>query len=161
MISIPVQLTVEGIQIENTPMENKKVEGNTLTVTKKHILVVDDDEGILRVFKQILEKEGYIVETAETGKEAQEKIQTEKFDVCLVDVRLPDMDGTDLLLKLAGRPQTIKIIVTGYSSEETGKKAADYGADDFLVKPVKPEELIATVKERLETAQQDNPDVCG
>ena len=122
---------------------------------KKRILVVDDDVSILRVFKNILEKEGYLVETVETGKDALEKIKKEKFSVCLVDVRLPDMDGTDLLLKMTNS-ETIKIIVTGFSSEEVGKKAADYGADDFLVKPVKPEELIATVRERLGTKEQES-----
>ena len=50
---------------------------------------------------------------------------------------------------MADDPKTIKIIVTGFSSEEVGKKAADYGADDFLVKPVQPAELIATVRERI------------
>ena len=123
---------------------------------KKRILVVDDDVGILRVFKNILEKEGYVVETAETGKDALEKIKNEKFSVCLVDVRLPDMDGTDLLLKMPNDPETIKIIVTGFSSEEVGKKAADYGADDFLVKPVRAEELIATVRDRLVIKQQES-----
>ena len=116
---------------------------------KKRILVVDDDVNILRVFKNILEKEGYIVDTAETGMDALEKIKEEKFSVCLIDVRLPDMDGTELLRKMANDSETIKIIVTGFSSEEVGKKAADYGADDFLVKPVRAEELIATVRERL------------
>jgi DNA-binding response OmpR family regulator len=116
---------------------------------KKRILVVDDDVSILRVFKNILEKEGYIVDVAETGKDALEKIENKKFDVCLVDVRLPDMDGTDLLLNIPNDSRTIKIIITGFSTDEVGKKAADYGADDFLVKPVKPQELIATVKERL------------
>ena len=110
---------------------------------------------ILRVFKNILEKEGYLVETVETGKDALEKIKKEKFSVCLVDVRLPDMDGTDLLLKMADS-EIIKIIVTGFSSEEVGKKAADYGADDFLVKPVKAEELVATVRERLGTIQHES-----
>jgi len=123
---------------------------------KKRILVVDDDVGILRVFKNILEKEGYVVEIAETGKDALEKIKNEKFDVCLVDVRLPDMDGTDLLLNMTNDSRTIKIIITGFSTDEVGKKAADYGADDFLVKPVKPEELIATVKERLGLVQQES-----
>lgn len=123
---------------------------------KKRILVVDDDVNILRVFKSILEKAGYIVDTVETGKDALEKIQKEKFNVCLVDVRLPDMDGTDLLLKIANYPETIKIIVTGFSSDEVGRKAADYGADDFLVKPVKPEELIATVRDRLGTIQHES-----
>ena len=122
---------------------------------KKRILVVDDDVSILRVFKHILEKEGYTVEIAETGKDALEKIENEKFDVCLVDVRLPDMDGTDLLLNIPNDSRTIKIIITGFSTDEVGKKAADYGADDFLVKPVKPEELIATVKERLGVVQQE------
>ena len=120
---------------------------------EKRILVVDDDVNILRVFRSILEKAGYNVETVETGKEALEKIQKEKFSVCLVDVKLPDMDGTELLLKMANDPELIKIIVTGFSSEELGKRAADFGADDFLVKPVKPEELLATLKERLDIAQ--------
>ena len=123
---------------------------------KKRILVVDDDVNILRVFKNILEKEGYIVETVETGKDALEKIKKEKFSVCLVDVKLPDMDGTELLLKMANDSETIKIIVTGFSNEEVGKKAADYGADDFLVKPVRAEELIATVRERLGTIQHES-----
>ena len=120
---------------------------------EKRILVVDDDLSILRVFKNILEKEGYIVETAETGRDALEKIKDKKFSVCLIDVRLPDMDGTELLSKMSNDSETIKIIVTGFSSDELGKKAADYGADDFLVKPVKPEELIATVRDRLDTKE--------
>ncbi len=127
-----------------------------MNAEKKRILVVDDDAGILRTFKSILEKEGYIVETAETGKDALKKIKNEKFSVYILDVKLPDMDGTELLLELAETPKTIKIIVTGFSSEEVGKKAADYGADDFLVKPVKAEELIATVRERLIIKEQES-----
>ena len=123
---------------------------------KTRILVVDDDVDILRVFKAILEKEGYKVETAETGEAALEKIKNEKFNVCLVDVRLPDMDGTDILLNMANDPETIKIIVTGFSTIDVGKKAADYGADDFLVKPVRAEELLATVRERLSLKQHEN-----
>jgi DNA-binding response OmpR family regulator len=122
---------------------------------KNQVLVVDDDENILRGFRGILEKEGYKVETAETGKDALKKIKKAKFNVYLVDVKLPDMDGTELLLKIPNNPKAIKIIVTGFSTEEAGKKAADYGADDFLVKPVKAEELIATIRERLGTLQQE------
>jgi DNA-binding response OmpR family regulator len=122
---------------------------------KKRILVVDDDVTILRVFRKILEKEGFTVENAKTGKEALEKIKKAKFTVYLVDVNLPDMDGTDLLLKIPNDPKTIKIIVTGFSTNEVGKKAADYGADDFLVKPVKSEELIAIVREKLGAMQEE------
>ncbi len=122
---------------------------------KKRILVVDDDVNILRVFRKILEKEGFTVETAETGKDAIKKIKKAKFNLCIVDVKLPDMDGTELLLKIPNDPKKIKIIVTGFSTNEIGKKAADYGADDFLVKPVKSEELIATVREKLNTIQEE------
>jgi DNA-binding response OmpR family regulator len=79
-----------------------------------------------------------------------------KYDVALLDVKLPDMDGTELLLQMNTPSDIIKIIITGFSSDELGKKAADYGADDFLVKPIKPEELLAIIRERLATAQPKN-----
>jgi DNA-binding response OmpR family regulator len=120
---------------------------------KKRILVVDDDVNILRVFRKILEKEGFTVETAETGKDAVKKMKKAKFNLCIVDVKLPDMDGTELLLRIPNDSKIIKIIVTGFSTNEVGKKAAEYGADDFLVKPVKSEELIATVREKLSAVQ--------
>jgi DNA-binding NtrC family response regulator len=122
---------------------------------KKRVLVIDNDVGILRVFRSILQKEGYSVETADTGKVALEKIEKEKFNVYLIDVRLPDIEGTELLLKIPNEHGTIKIIITGFSTDDVGKRAADYRADDFLVKPVKAEELIATVRDRLETIQCD------
>jgi DNA-binding NtrC family response regulator len=122
---------------------------------KKRVLVVDDDVGILRVFKSILQKDGYTVETAETGKAALEKIKKEKFNVYLIDVRLPDIDGTDLLLQIPHKPGTVKIIVTGFSTDDVGKRAADYGADDFLVKPIRAEELTAIVRDRLDTIQYE------
>jgi DNA-binding NtrC family response regulator len=125
-----------------------------MNLKKKRILVIDDDVNILRGFKNILEKEGYIVETVETGKDALKKIRKAEFSVYLVDVKLPDMDGTELL-KIANDPKTVRIVVTGFSTNEVGKKAADYGADDFLVKPVKAEELIATVREKLGAIEQD------
>jgi DNA-binding response OmpR family regulator len=121
---------------------------------KNRILVVDDDADILRVFKSILEKERYKVETAQTGRNALKKIKKAKFSAYLVDVKLPEMDGTDLLLKIPNDPKAIKIVVTGFSTDEVGKKVADYGADDFLAKPVNAKELIATVQERLGTIQQ-------
>ena len=122
---------------------------------KKRILVVDDDAGILRVFKSILQKEGYSVESAETGKVALGKIEKERFNVYLIDVRLPNMEGTDLLLKIPNEHGTVKIIVTGFSTDDVGKRAADFGADDFLVKPVMAEELIVAVRDRLETIHSE------
>jgi DNA-binding response OmpR family regulator len=119
----------------------------------KSILVVDDDQSILKSTKSILQREGYVVETAEIGKEALDKMLEKHYDVVLLDVKLPDIEGTDILLQMKNPGDTIKIIITGFSSDELGKKAADYGADDFLAKPIRPEELLASIRERLTTAQ--------
>jgi DNA-binding response OmpR family regulator len=122
---------------------------------KKTILVVDDDKSILRTFTRILQKSGYEIETAETGKEAIEKAENRQFDLALVDIRLPDMDGTDLLAKLKKQLQhTIKIMITGFPSLETGVKALDEGADAYLVKPVKPQELLILIEEKLKNREE-------
>ena len=116
------------------------------------ILVVDDDRSILRTFTRILQKNGYKIDTAETGKEAIEKADKNHYDLALVDIRLPDMDGTDLLAKIKKQlKNTIKIMITGFPSLESGVKALDEGADAYLVKPVKPEELLMLIKEKLQS----------
>ena len=111
---------------------------------------MDDDKSILRTFTRILQKAGYKVDVAETGKEAVEKAEKNKYDLALIDVRLPDMDGTDLLIKLKDAMRdTVKIVLTGFPSLEVGVKALDAGADAYLVKPVKPEELLMLIDEKL------------
>jgi len=121
---------------------------------RKKILVVDDDKSILRTFTRILQKSGYEIYVAETGKEAVEKAENNHFDLALVDIRLPDMDGTDLLAKLKKQLQcTVKIMITGFPSLETGVKALDEGADAYLVKPVKPQELLMLLDEKLKNRE--------
>ena len=125
-----------------------------MTGSRKKILVVDDDKSILRTFTRILQKSGYEIDVAETGKEAMEKAENRHFDLALVDIRLPDMDGTDLLAKLKKPLQhTVKIMITGFPSLETGVKALDEGADAYLVKPVKPQELLMLLEEKLKTRE--------
>jgi DNA-binding response OmpR family regulator len=120
--------------------------------TYRTIIVVDDDKSILRTFTRILQKNGYKIDTAETGKEAIEKADKKHYDLALVDIRLPDMDGTDLLAKIKKQMKnTIKIMITGFPSLESGVKALDEGADAYLVKPVKPEELLMLIKEKLKS----------
>ncbi|MBN1357784.1 response regulator [Candidatus Bathyarchaeota archaeon] len=120
----------------------------------KIILVVDDDKSILRTFTRILQKNGYKIDTAETGKEAMEKAENKHYDLTLVDIRLPDMDGTELLAKIKIQLQnTVKIMITGFPSLESGVKALDEGADAYLVKPVKPEDLLMLIKEKLKSRE--------
>ncbi len=125
-----------------------------MTTQKKRILVIDDDKSILRTFTRILQKNGYEIDAAETGKEGLEKSKKKSYDLALVDIRLPDMDGTDLLIKLQETMKSaIKIMITGFPSLETGVKALDEGADAYLVKPVKPEELLALIEEKFKAKE--------
>lgn len=122
---------------------------------KKTILVVDDDKSILRTFSRILQKSGYEIDVAETGKEAMEKTENRHYDLALVDIRLPDIDGAELLAKLKKPLQhTVKIMITGFPSLETGVKALDEGADAYLVKPVKPQELLILLEEKLKNREE-------
>jgi len=118
---------------------------------QKNILVVDDDKSILRILTRILQKQGYNTRTAETGREAEEEINNQSYDLALIDVKLPDTDGVDLLQKMqATRPNMIKIILTGFASMDNGIKALNAGADAYLVKPVEPTELLKILKEKFE-----------
>ncbi len=116
----------------------------------KTILVVDDDKSILRSFTRILQRCGYKVDTAETGREALERTKNRHYDMLLLDIRLPDMQGTDLLVRAKMELRgTTKIIITGYPSVETGVAALDGGADNYLIKPVQPAELLNIVGDKL------------
>ncbi len=122
---------------------------------KKRILVVDDDKAILRSFKDILQSEGYNVDTAETGQEALEKTDAQFFNLVLLDIKLPDIEGTELLAEIHEyRPQTMKIMVTGHASLENAVESVNLGADAYIMKPVKPKELLRVVEEKLKEQEQ-------
>jgi DNA-binding response OmpR family regulator len=122
----------------------------------KRILVVDDDLGILDSTKEILEIEGYEVETAATGGEGLKKIENSFFNLALFDIKLPDIDGTELLQRSHKiRPGMKKIMVTGYASLENSVISLNAGADAYILKPVDPEILLTKVKEKLDEQDQD------
>jgi DNA-binding NtrC family response regulator len=122
---------------------------------KKSILVVDDDKAILDSFKAILKSEGYSVDTAETGREAIEKSETRFFNLSLLDIKLPDMEGTELLIEMHREmPKMMKIMITGYPSLENAVEAVNQGADAYVVKPVDPEELLNIVEEKLKEQEE-------
>src|SRR5665647_3353648 len=123
-------------------------------VNTKSILIVDDDETILAVLKEILELDGYTVETAATGKEAIEKSENILVNLSLLDIKLPDMEGTELITKLhKADPQMIKIIITGFPSFDNAVKSLNLGADAYIMKPVNSKELLELVGEKIREQQ--------
>ncbi|HDJ05117.1 MAG TPA: response regulator, partial [Candidatus Bathyarchaeota archaeon] len=101
---------------------------------KKSILIVDDDRAILSSLEKILQLEGYSVDTAETGREAIEKAKNRFYNLMLLDIKLPDMEGTELLRAVdETEPKMVKIMVTGYPTLENAVKSLNLGADAYLM----------------------------
>jgi DNA-binding NtrC family response regulator len=124
---------------------------------KKFILVVDDDKGILKSFSAILGLKGYRVSTAESGQEAIEKYQANYYNLALIDIKLPDLEGTELLKQFHQiNPDTKKIIVTGYATLENAIKSLNWGADGYLQKPVLPGNLLSVVADKLMEQEVEN-----
>ena len=99
------------------------------------IIVVDDDESIRKTLSTILEEKGYIVDTAENGKEAIEKSNTKFYNLALIDVRLPDMEGTQLLTAMMkNTPEMVKIMLTGFPAMQNAVDAVNKGADGYIIK---------------------------
>jgi DNA-binding NtrC family response regulator len=115
------------------------------------VLVVDDDEGIRRTISEALELEGFAVEAAATGKQAREAVQRQMFNVALIDIKLPDMNGIELLDQLAevAGPRMVKIIMTGYPDLKSAVDAVNKNADGYLFKPIDIWKLLKTIQTNL------------
>jgi len=121
------------------------------------ILIVDDDENIRKTMTAILEDEGYIVDSAASGNEAIEKANGATYNLALLDIRLPDMEGVELLKLMKGNlPRTRKIMVTGYPSVNNAISAVNKRADAYLIKPVDIKKLLEIVKEQLKLQEEEN-----
>jgi DNA-binding NtrC family response regulator len=119
------------------------------------ILVIDDDQNIRTTFAAILKSEGYDVDTAENGKTAIEKSNADLYNVALIDFRLPDMDGTELLTALRETtPKTVKIMVTGYPTVQNAIECVNKQADAYFTKPVDYENLLSTIKKLIQKQQE-------
>jgi len=124
--------------------------------SKERILVIDDDETITAVFRAGLRQEGYNVDVASTGKEAIEKSKNQVYNLALIDIRLPDMEGTKLLTEMqATTPKMRKIIVTGYPDLQNAIASVQKGADFYITKPTKLDELTKVVKEQLQKQREE------
>jgi len=115
------------------------------------VLVVDDEEQLAEAFRKKLSKEGYAVDTAPTGGEAVSLVKQRPFDVCVLDIRLPDIDGVKLLETLKEMEPTLEIIMlTGHASIDTAIQSMKRGAYDYLSKPCKLSELSSIILKAYE-----------
>jgi DNA-binding NtrC family response regulator len=126
-----------------------------LTQGKASILIVEDDYNIRQTLSTILQQKGYKTDTAKNGQEAIQKSKTKFFNLALLDIKLPDMEGTKLLTTMhKSLPKMMKIMVTGYPSLKNATEALNLGADAYIIKPVKPEKLLALIEEKLEEQRE-------
>ncbi|UCG44590.1 MAG: response regulator [Candidatus Bathyarchaeota archaeon] len=118
---------------------------------KASILIVEDDADIRETMSKILQQNGYRTDMAENGYEAIQKAEARFYNLVLLDIKLPDMDGTRLLATMhESMPEMVKIMVTGFPSLENAVEALNLGADAYVVKPVKPKSLLLVIEEKLE-----------
>ena len=123
------------------------------------ILVVDDEEGIRSIIREYCENSNYEVEEAENGLEALEKLKTKKFDLMVLDIMMPKMDGFTML-KECPKNKRIPTIVLSARTEEYDKLTGfELGIDDYLNKPFSPKELMARIKAILARTQKLNSDI--
>ncbi len=110
------------------------------------ILVVDDEDRIRRLLRMYLEKENFIVYEADNGEKAMELAEKEKFDLIILDIMLPDRDGISICKQLRQNNSLPIIILSAKGEELTRVHGFEVGADDYIVKPFSPRELIYRVK---------------
>jgi len=110
---------------------------------KSKILVVDDDEVVRLSYRRSLTGSSCNVETALNGSEALQAMEQNRYDVVLLDLRMPGMDGMTVLKTIKEKwPDSEVVIITGYPSLESAKEAVRLGAYDYLAKPVGPDDVI-------------------
>ena len=126
-------------------------------IEKKHILVVDDEKEIAELIEIHLISQDYNVTKAKNGIEALKLLSENKYDLVLLDVMMPKMDGKETLKKIREKYNIPVIMVTAKTSEKDKIEGLTIGADDYVTKPIKPLELIARVKAQLRRYTVLNP----
>jgi DNA-binding NtrC family response regulator len=119
-------------------------------MSKGKILVVDDEDIVRTSCSRTLVPEGYEVRLAKNGVEGLQMAAGERFDLVLTDLKMPDMDGIEVLRIIKEKwPETVVIIVTGYQTVDTAVKAIKLGANNYIEKPFTPDALLSAVTEAL------------
>jgi DNA-binding response OmpR family regulator len=118
--------------------------------SRRTILLVDDEPEVLRIFKRILSAEGAAILAAQSGAEALEIARQTRLDLVVLDLKLPDVSGTEILRRIRRIDATVPVIVvTSYGSVETVRTAMKLGAFDYLTKPFDNKEVRRVAREAL------------
>jgi DNA-binding NtrC family response regulator len=118
------------------------------------VLAVDDEEVVCESIRRVLTDEGYVVSTSTSPHTALELLRKDPYDLLLLDIKMPEMDGIDVLRAARDiSPETEVLIVTGYATIETAVEAIKLGAFDYLEKPVSPPQLLVATARALERKQ--------
>jgi DNA-binding response OmpR family regulator len=145
-----------------TTLHEERVVGDKVP---RHILVMEDDLSVAKGLEMVLTEEGYDVSLAGTGSLALEAFKQKRYDLLVADLRLPDMNGMEVIKKVkAEKPDTEVVVITGYGTASTAVEAMKLGAHDFLPKPFTEEQIKAAIGEALkgrveEGAEPVAPDV--
>ena len=123
---------------------------------KQTILVVDDEPMIRRIFERLLSEEGYTVLTASNGKEGLEVVRKKSLELVILDLKLPDMSGIDILRRIRRLRKNVEVIViTGHGTMKTVRAAMGLGAYDYITKPFDDNHVRALVENALSPAPGD------
>lgn len=118
----------------------------------ERILVVDDEASVLEVARAYLEREGFIVDVARDGQQALEQIARKPPDLIVLDLMMPDVPGEEVARRVRERSDVPIIMLTAKATEEQRLAGFELGADDYVLKPFSPRELVARVKALLKRA---------
>ena len=117
---------------------------------KAHILIVDDDDRIRELVKQYLNENDYLVTTANSAKDAKEKVNIIKFDIIILDIMMPGQSGLDFTNENKKKINTPIILLTAKGEASDRIEGLEIGADDYLAKPFEPKELVLRIKNILD-----------
>jgi len=126
------------------------------------ILVVDDEASIRRTLREILEYEDFAVEEAEDGEAALDKLRSERFDVMLLDVKMPKKDGLEVLAIMGKEQIDVPVVmISGHGTIETAVEATRLGAFDFVEKPPDLNRLLLSIKNAMDRGQLEPADAAN
>ncbi|MCB4792811.1 MAG: response regulator [Elusimicrobia bacterium] len=144
--------TEEIIKIMQEALSKRKK--NMLIKNDVKVLIIDDEQGIRDMISYALQKEGYTVKTAQNGKEGIQKVDEQEIDIVITDIKMPGIDGIEVLEKIKEiKPEIEVIVATGYGTMETAIESLRKGAYDYINKPFNINELSLLIAKAYETKQ--------